>query len=89
MDQLRLYDRANGSRMRDLQQQLLADTGKDISPAGMLSRVGCASDLCFNGIPSCIVNGREKDVLLRLCKGEKIGTRFDPQSPSKSSKKTT
>ncbi len=46
---------------------------------GMWTKVEAASKAVKKGIPVVIANGKEKDVVLKILEGEKVGTFFLPQ----------
>ncbi len=54
---------------------------------GMRSKLRAIKMATSSGIPCVIANGREKDVILRIIEGEKVGTTFLPQREKHPAKK--
>jgi glutamate 5-kinase len=61
-------------------ERLAADTPSKIGTGGMMAKVEAAKLATSSGVTVIIADGREPDVILRLAKGEAIGTRFLPVS---------
>ncbi len=59
-------------------QKLAGGTQSQTSVGGMISKFKAARLVNAAGIPMQIANGRHKDVLLSICKGEAVGTTFHP-----------
>jgi glutamate 5-kinase len=57
-------------------EKMAGGAGSSIGRGGMLTKVIAAKRAARSGADTCIVSGREKDVLLRLAKGEQIGTQL-------------
>jgi glutamate 5-kinase len=51
-------------------------TGSDIARGGMITKVLAAKRAARSGANTVIASGREKDVLLRLARGERLGTQL-------------
>ncbi len=54
---------------------------------GMKSKLQAVKIATTSGIPCVIANGREKDVVLRVIKGEALGTTFLPEQKRHTAKK--
>jgi glutamate 5-kinase len=61
-------------------ERLAADTSSRLGTGGMITKVEAARLATSSGVTVVIADGREKDVILRLVKGEALGTRFLPTS---------
>jgi glutamate 5-kinase len=59
-------------------ERLAAGTPSKIGTGGMTAKVEAAKLATSSGVTVIIANGREPEVILRLTKGEAIGTRFMP-----------
>lgn len=59
-----------------------------LGTGGMLSKIRAARKVTVAGIPMVIANGLEKDILLRLFEGEKLGTFFSPAEAKLPNRKT-
>ena len=57
-------------------EKLACGTDKECSRGGMRTKLDAARISAKSGIDCVIANGREKDVLLKILAGEKIGTLF-------------
>ena len=57
-------------------EKLACGTDKEYSRGGMRTKLDAARISAKSGIDCVIANGREKDVLLKILAGEKIGTLF-------------
>ena len=57
-------------------EKMAGGAGSSIGRGGMLTKVQAARRAARSGAHTCIVSGREKDVLLRLSRGEEIGTQL-------------
>jgi glutamate 5-kinase len=58
-----------------------------VGTGGMTTKLHAARKCLAMGVPLIIAHGRERDVLLRLIGGERIGTLFVPRQPVYSGKK--
>jgi glutamate 5-kinase len=67
-------------RIDDSIEELVRDRKTGISKGGMASKISTAKFLTQSGQPVVIAWGREPNVLVRLAKGEELGTLFLPQS---------
>ncbi|WP_308389336.1 glutamate 5-kinase [Acidithiobacillus sp. AMEEHan] len=70
--------------------QLLAmagGAGSKVGTGGMRSKVMAASRAARSGTATIVASGHEPDVLLRLYRGEVLGTRFQPQIPRLAARK--
>lgn len=70
----RLIERANASDPAIL--ALAGPPGSTLGSGGMRTKVLAADRAAQNGTTTVVANGREPDVLSRLCKGEPLGTMF-------------
>jgi glutamate 5-kinase len=68
-------------------EELASDSKTGISKGGMASKLATARFVTNSGQAAAIAWGREPDVLIRLARGESIGTLFMPQSRSLASRK--
>jgi glutamate 5-kinase len=68
-------------------EDLVRDRNTGFSKGGMASKLATARFVTNSGQPSAIAWGREPDVLVRLARGESIGTLFMPQSRGLASRK--
>lgn len=59
-----------------------------LGTGGMLSKIRAARKVTVAGIPMVIANGLEKDILLRIFEGEKLGTFFSPAEAKLPNRKT-
>lgn len=71
------------NRIQDMARK---EAGK-LGTGGMQSKLEAVKIATSSGIPCVIANGREKDVILRIIDGEKIGTTFLPQPKKHTAKK--
>ena len=55
-------------------EQMAGGAGSDVGTGGMLTKILAAKRAANSGAHTVIASGREKDVLIRLCAGEAIGT---------------
>lgn len=75
---------AHGQRIpivRDIERQAVAVAGRSTSgvgSGGMASKVGSARIATRTGIPAVVAPGREPEVLLRVLRGDDVGTLFIP-----------
>ena len=68
-------------------EQLAADTSNHLGTGGMVTKVEAAKLATACGVTVVIADGREKDVILRVAAGEKVGTRFLPSTSQLESRK--
>jgi glutamate 5-kinase len=68
-------------------EELVRDRKTGISKGGMASKLTTAKFLTHSGQATLIAWGREPDVLVRLARGEQLGTLFLPQPKSLVSRK--
>lgn len=68
-------------------EELVRDSTTGISKGGMASKLATARFVTNSGQAAAIAWGREPDVLIRLARGESVGTLFMPQSRSLASRK--
>jgi glutamate 5-kinase len=68
-------------------EDLVRDRNTGFSKGGMASKLATARFVTNSGQPAAIAWGREPDVLVRLARGESIGTLFMPQSRGLASRK--
>jgi glutamate 5-kinase len=57
-------------------ERFACGTDKECSRGGMRTKLDAAKIVTKSGIDCIIANGREKDILLKILRGEKIGTLF-------------
>ncbi len=67
-------------------ERLATDTPGSSGTGGMTTKIEAARLATTSGITVIIADAREKDVILRLARGEAIGTRFTPASTRTKSK---
>jgi len=68
-------------------ERLAADTPSRLGVGGMISKVEAARLATSCGVTVVIADGKEADVILRLARGEAIGTRFLPATSKLESRK--
>jgi len=68
-------------------ERLAAATASHLGTGGMITKVAAAKLATSFGVTVVIADGREPDVILRLAKGEPVGTRFLPTSDRRESRK--
>jgi glutamate 5-kinase len=59
-------------------ERLAASTSSKVGTGGMLTKIEAARLATASGVAVVIADGREKDIILRLAKGEAVGTHFLP-----------
>lgn len=69
-------------------EAMAGGAGSVLGRGGMLTKVQAAKKAALSGATTIIAHGREADVLLRLYKGELIGTRLTADALSLQAKKT-
>ncbi len=69
------------SEIRELDETIWRSAGKSgkFGTGGMVSKLQAAEVLMNCGILTILANGRTQDVVLRIVKGEQLGTRFMPK----------
>jgi glutamate 5-kinase len=68
-------------------ERLAASTTSRLGTGGMMTKVAAAKLATSFGVTVVIADGREPDVILRLARGEPVGTRFLPTSTHRESRK--
>ena len=68
-------------------ERLAAATSGGLGTGGMITKVAAAKLATSFGVTVVVADGREPDVILRLAKGESVGTRFLPTSSKRESRK--
>jgi glutamate 5-kinase len=71
---------------RDIEALANGSTSK-VGTGGMASKVDAARKASIFGIPTVIVNGRVKDIITKVFRGEEVGTLFLPRKSKLSSRK--
>lgn len=66
---------------------IVGNTTSTVGTGGMVTKVQAAQLATSSGIMMIIADGREPDVILRLVRGEAIGTRFVPVASNMESRK--
>jgi glutamate 5-kinase len=75
------------SKIDESVEELVRDRKTGISKGGMASKLTTAKFLIHSGQAAAIAWGREPDVLIRLARGQELGTLFLPQPKSLVSRK--
>ncbi len=65
-------------RIDDQVWALAGGSPTGLGTGGMITKLQAAQLATRGGIPTIIANGREPELLVRLLRGESVGTRFDP-----------
>jgi glutamate 5-kinase len=68
-------------------ERLAADTPSKLGAGGMITKIEAAKLATSCGVMVVIADGKEADVILRLARGEAIGTRFLPATSKMESRK--
>jgi len=68
-------------------ERLAAATAGSLGTGGMITKIEAAKLATSFGVTVVIADGREPDIILRLARGESIGTRFLPTSSKLESRK--
>ncbi len=68
-------------------ERLAAATTSRLGTGGMITKIAAAKLATSFGVTVVIADGREPDVILRLARGEPMGTRFLPVSSKRESRK--
>jgi len=71
---------------RDIEALANGSTSK-VGTGGMASKVDAARKASIFGIPTVVVNGRVKDIITKVFRGEEVGTLFMPRKSKISSRK--
>jgi len=67
-------------------ERLAANTSSRLGTGGMITKIEAAKLATSFGVTVVIADGRELDVILRLARGEAVGTRFLPTSSKRESR---
>lgn len=68
-------------------ERMAGEAGSGIGRGGMLTKVIAAKRAARSGANTCIVWGRENDVLLRLAEGQRIGTQLVAEASNVAARK--
>jgi glutamate 5-kinase len=68
-------------------ETMAGGTGSHVGSGGMLTKVAAAKRAARSGAHTCIVSGREPEVLLRLASGEQLGTQLIAEASSMAARK--
>jgi len=68
-------------------ERLAAGTSGRLGTGGMITKIEAARLATSSGVTVVIADGRERDIILRLAKGEALGTRFLPTTSKLESRK--
>jgi glutamate 5-kinase len=68
-------------------ERLAAETYSRLGTGGMITKIEAAKLATASGVTVVIADGREPDVILRLARGEALGTYFLPTSSKRESRK--
>ena len=68
-------------------EAIAGGAGSSIGRGGMITKVLAAKRAASSGAHTIVASGREVDVLVRLARGEAIGTRFIAQTPRMAARK--
>ena len=68
-------------------ERLAVDTPSSLSIGGMVTKIEAAKLATSSGVTVVIADGRESDIILRLARGEALGTRFLPTTSKLESRK--
>ena len=68
-------------------ERLAADTPSRSGTGGMITKIEAARLATASGVTVIIADATEKDIILRLARGERVGTRFMPTSSKLESRK--
>jgi glutamate 5-kinase len=68
-------------------ERLAASTTSPLGTGGMMTKVAAAKLATSFGVTVIVADGREPEVILRLARGELVGTRFLPTSSRRESRK--
>src|SRR5690606_2759569 len=68
-------------------EAMAGGAGSSLGRGGMITKVLAARRAASSGAHTVVASGREADVLIRLARGESIGTRFIAQTPRMAARK--
>jgi glutamate 5-kinase len=68
-------------------ERLATETSGSLGTGGMITKIEAAKLATASGVTVVIADGREPDIILRLARGEALGTRFLPTSSKRESRK--
>jgi len=68
-------------------EAMAGGAGSSLGRGGMITKVLAARRAASSGAHTVVASGREADVLIRLARGEPIGTRFIAQTPRMTARK--
>ncbi len=68
-------------------EAMAGGAGSSLGRGGMITKVLAARRAASSGAHTVVASGREADVLVRLARGESIGTRFIAQTPRMAARK--
>jgi glutamate 5-kinase len=68
-------------------ERLAAGTTSDLATGGMVTKIEAARLATASGIAMVVADGREAEVILRIARGEAVGTRFPPVTSKLESRK--
>ncbi|MCO5108546.1 MAG: glutamate 5-kinase [Burkholderiaceae bacterium] len=68
-------------------ESMAGGAGSSVGRGGMITKVLAAKRAASSGAHTVVASGREADVLVRLARGESIGTRFIAQTPRMAARK--
>lgn len=68
-------------------EKLASGTSKEISLGGMVTKIEAAKIVTNSGILCIIANGKTSDVLIKIIRGENVGTAFLPKGDRLAAKK--
>jgi glutamate 5-kinase len=68
-------------------EAMAGGTGTQFGRGGMLTKILAAKRAARGGVSTIIASGRERDVLLRLCAGEDLGTHLEAEPMSLGARK--
>ncbi len=68
-------------------ERLAATTPSTVGTGGMATKIEAAKLATASGVTVVIADGRERDVILRLASGERVGTLFEPAASKLESRK--
>ena len=68
-------------------EAMAGGAGSSLGRGGMITKVLAARRAASSGAHTVVASGREPDVLVRLARGESIGTRFIAQTPRMAARK--
>jgi len=78
---------SNVTRIDEALMALAGGTSNGMGTGGMLTKLQAAQTATRSGVATIIAQGAQPEVLLRLIAGEQVGTRFEPTSTHRESRK--